>query len=715
MAKNGKTVENAFRHLKRNVQNSTQPKSHKERRSHIPLRLNILFFIIFALFVSLIIKLGYMQIADSSFYEDKIEASTKQIVKTPSARGGIYDARGKALVTNIGNPAITYTRSRTATAEDMRETAIKLVKLVNITPETLTKRDKIDYWLAKPENLEKAQARLTDQDQEDVSGNRLSEGEIYAKTVEKVTKKEYNKLSRNAKKAAYVFKQMNSASTFSTVMITSDDVSKDDIAIVGEHEAELNGVSTSTDWVRKYSKDYQLRALLGTVSTEKQGLPADQAKELLAKGYSPNDRVGTSYLEKQYESVLQGKKEESEIVMDNTGKITKQVVVTPGEKGNNLKLTIDMKFQEKVESIMKKYYDGLLKAGTAKYSDGAFVVVMNPKTGGILAMVGIGHEVSTGKTWSDALQTMQNTYDPGSVVKGATLTAGYESGAIIGNDVLVDSPVKLKDTPVKSSIFNRSGTYYLTAEKALEWSSNAYMMKLTLKMLHVNYYPNMVVGEEYKDKVFKELRKAYAQYGMGIKTGIDIPNESPGNVNRDPSQMTIGKLLDESFGQFDNYTTLQLADYASTVAMKGKRPVPHIVQGIYGNSAEGGLGKLIKKIKTKIANKVPITKTQMNIIRTGFYNVVHGTDPMHTTAMVMNTADIPISAKTGTAEAPYYPGDGTMKAAINSNIVAYAPSNNPKVSLGLMLPHLVNEEAQTNKHMAMDIINAYNRMYLKKK
>ena len=81
-----------------------------------------------------------------------------------------------------------------------------------------------------------------------------------------------------------------------------------ELAVVAEHASELPGVSTGTDWTRQYNAADSLKSILGSVTTEKQGLPADEADKYLAKGYSRNDRVGQSYLEKQYEDVLQGTK-----------------------------------------------------------------------------------------------------------------------------------------------------------------------------------------------------------------------------------------------------------------------------------------------------------------------------------------------------------------------------------------------------------------------
>ncbi|EHU8853505.1 penicillin-binding protein 2, partial [Enterococcus faecalis] len=315
-------------------------KSQRGRKPHIPFRLNLLFFVIFTLFVSLIVRLGYLQIVEGEEFNKKITANSSLQITTPSPRGQIYDSQGKVLVSNKANLAITYTRGKNIEGKDILPIANKVNELINVPVDpNLTDRDKKDYWLANPENLKAAQARLTDQDKEDEKGNKITdEGTLYAKAVEKVTPEEIAFDDRTLQ-AVTIFKRMNAASQMNTVFIKNEGVTEGEIATIGEHTAEISGVSTGTDWTRDYSQSGALRSLLGTVSTEKQGLPAEEVDEYLKKGYARNDRVGTSYLEKQYEDVLQGKKAKSEVVLDNNGKIVSQTPISKGEKGSNLKLT----------------------------------------------------------------------------------------------------------------------------------------------------------------------------------------------------------------------------------------------------------------------------------------------------------------------------------------------------------------------------------------
>lgn len=682
--------------LKKETKDSTNV---KPRKSHIPFRLNLLFFVIFGLFVTLIVRLGYLQIAEGQKFVSKSEENSVLQVKSSSTpRGGVYDAKGKLLVGNETKLAITYTRGKQVQAEDLLQIADKVNGLINVSAEELTERDKKDFWLADPEKLKEAQKRLTDEDKKDEKGNIITnQSELYTLTVEKVTPEEIN-FDEEQLKVATIFKRMNAAQELNTIYIKNQEVTEDEIAIIGEHSTELPGVSTGVDWDRTYPIETSLRNIFGTVSTEKTGLPEGKVDEYLAKGYERNDRVGLSYLENYYEDQLKGQKSVADVSLDSSGKIVSQTIVEEGKKGSNLKLTIDLDFQNKVEEIVTQYYQQLLATGNAPYSTGAYVVAMDPNTGAVLSMVGLERDPKTNEITSNPLSVFTGAATPGSVVKGATLSAGYEQGVISGNDILIDEPLQFAGSSVKSSYFNKSSKINLTAEEALEYSSNVYMMKLVLKMMNTEYeYGMSLPYADGDDTLFNVLRKSYAEYGLGEFTEIDLPNESKGMKNIS----TVAKLLDLSFGQSDTYTALQLAQYVSTIANGGKRVAPHVVEGVYGNQEDGSLGELNETIETKVLNEVSINDEQMKIIQQGFYDVVHGTG-YYTTGRMMQGAKLDMAAKTGTAESNY---DGNV--TVNSNVVAYAPYDNPEIAVSVVLPNLDKETGSFNQLIAKAVVDAY--------
>lgn len=684
------------------------------KRSHIPFRLNLLFFVIFVLFISLIVRLTSLQIMDNKRYEKQAIASNQQIIQTSYPRGQIYDTKGVPLATNIAKPAIVYTRGRGISSQKVRRIALKLVELVNIIPDDhLTERDKKDFWLADKKNEKIARQRLSANELRNKKGKVLSASEVYLKMVAKVSAAEINFNEKNLA-AATAFKRMNSASEFSTVIITDENISEENLAVIGENVGELSGVSTSTNWERSYVEDSAIRSILGGISSEKAGLPAEKLEEYLKKGYLRNDRVGTAYLEERYESLLKGRKERVELILDKSGKIAEKRVLQTGEKGKSLKLSLNIEFQKKVEEILEQEFSTVLSREVGERCPGAYVVAMDPRNGAIRAMAGLSRNMDekNGKVHKDALGTIVNVYPPGSVIKGATITAGYETGVISGNETLTDIPIKLRGTPVKQSIFYKDyPNRKLTAVAALENSSNSYMMQIALRILGVSYQDGMSLPTDNKDNAYKKLRAALNQYGLGVKTGIDLPNESSGFEGSTKVNGAMGKFLDLSFGQYDSYTILQLAQYASTIANGGKRLEPHIVEEIYQSDSKNYLGKLKKKIEPNVLNTVPISKDEMDIIRTGFYQVVHGHD-FHTTASSLKSSKIDISAKTGTAEMSET-ADGAW--ITNMSVASFAPSSDPQLAVAVMFPcvKIRNYIYNPNLEVAKRIFEVYHDMYMK--
>lgn len=689
-----------------------EPKTKSYRKSHVPFRLNFLFFVIFGLFVALIVQLGYLQIVNGDNIEKQLKASSVVEVNGSSPRGMIYDASGKPLVKNQANSAITFTRGNKMTAEDLLKTAQKLATLIDIPiDKNLTERDLKDFWLADPENLKKAQDQLSSKQKA------LGASEQYAATVDKVTDEDIA-FNDDQLKVASIFKRMNSAQSLSTVYLKNSDVSDEELAIVAENMTELPGVSTGTDWTRKIVEGSSLASLIGTVTTEEQGIPEENLDEYLAKGYARNDRVGRSYLEKQYEEVLQGSKSKSQITLDNSNNIESQKEIYAGSKGDNLVLTLDAKFQKEVDEILQDNFKSLMDSGAAEYSPGVYAVAINPKTGGILAMSGYQHEAESSKLQENAIGTFINAFVPGSVVKGGTLAAGWENGVLNGNEVLYDQPIRI-GSDVKASIFNPTGANNrnLSAEQALEVSSNSYMMQVALRLMGIEYQPGISIPTvDRQTEAYSKLRTAFASFGMGTKTGIDLPGEATGistPVDKLDTVSDGGKILDLAFGQFDTYTTLQLAQYAATVANGGQRLQPHIVSGIYGNDETGGLGSLKSAVEPTVLNEVGLTTDQMKIIQNGFYDAVHGTDAW-ATATGLASAKMELSAKTGTAETPIVDENGKTINLVNLNIVAYGPSDDADIAVAVVLPQVKSSTtSHPNVKIVKEIMDAYYDLYMK--
>ncbi len=323
-------------------------------------------------------------------------------------------------------------------------------------------------------------------------------------------------------------------------------------------------------------------------------------------------------------------------------------------------------------------------------------------------MSGYSHEKGAGSITEDALGTITSVFTPGSIVKGATISSGWENGVISGNQVQLDEPIYFAGSAPITSWYGAYGSFNIDATEALEYSSNVYMVKIALGLLGQTYSPNMFLNDgDALTNAMTKLRSTFAEYGLGAPTGIDLPLESTGFL---PEEYSTANFIMNAFGQFDNYTPMQMAQYVATVANNGKRISPHLVEGIYGNNPQGGLGDLIETVSGKEMNQVNISADEMALLRQGFYQLVNGGGRFNTGSAIGRGAAVTISAKTGTAETYTTTPSGEVVTAVNTNVVAYAPSDNPQIAVAVVLPNLTNENS-TTKAITTEIINLYNSLY----
>lgn len=116
---------------------------------------------------------------------------------------------------------------------------------------------------------------------------------------------------------------------------------------------------------------------------------------------------------------------------------------------------------------------------------------------------------------------------------------------------------------------------------------------------------------------------------------------------------------------------------------------------------------MIEKKETKELNQVNISEENMALIKQGFYQVVNGWSGFTTGRTIAQGAMVSISAKTGTAET--FVNGGT--SAINTNVVSYAPSDNPKIAVAVVFPHNTDLSSTVSHSITRDIINLYNQQH----
>jgi cell division protein FtsI/penicillin-binding protein 2 len=657
-------------------------KKRKKKKTHVPFRLNMLFFIVFVLFSVLVLRLGVVQIVYGDDYKREIERTEDITVNNPVPRGKMIDSTGKIVVDNVPQNAITYTNNG-ASQEEMLLVAERLAKLIEKDDKKVTERDKKDFWILK--HQKKAEKKVSEKERKQLKEKYKDEEydkKVYRLILDRISEKDLSELSKADMEVLAIYREFTSGYKFTPQIVKNVNVTPKEFAIVSENLSLLPGVDTTTDWERFYTYEDTLRSVLGGVTTSDKGLPAEEIDNYLSKGYSRNDRVGTSYLEKQYEDVLHGQKAKVKNVTDKAGNIVSTETISEGQRGKDLILTADMDLQRAVEEIIEEELWNAKKYPGTGLLDRAYVVMMDPNTGEIKALAGkrIVRNAETGKTemQDDALGTFTTTYNVGSAVKGATILTGYQTGAIRPGTSFYDAPLIIAGTPPKKSWKNFGS---INDVNALKVSSNVFMFHTAIKIGGGRYIPGGSLP--LKKEGFDIIRQHFAQFGLGVRTGIDLPNEQTGAKG---TGTTPGLMLDLVIGQYDTYSTLQLAQYVSTIANGGSRMEPHMVKEIREPQLDNKLGPIVQEIQPKVLNRLDLENGWIERVQLGFRKVMG--ESGGTAYGFFGNAPYSPAGKTGTAEA-FYDGPLTnyrMAQVMNLSLVGYAPSTNPEIAMAVIVP-----------------------------
>ena len=678
-------IRNPFRDLdqKKLSRSSDVLKTQNDYFKIVNRRIFIFGIIICLIFAVVSVRLVFLQIRNQEDYAAKLENYSSQKQTDSTARGEMVDRNGKVIAKTVSSHNIVYFPPKDTTSEEQWELAQTFAKDFKVDHKGMTNSDYQDLYmfLHKDEkgNKDSGKNLLSEQEKETLTAE-----EQEKKIRSRITMKMVNELADDDIKDAFsVYLSMRKLPNNQNKVIL-EDVDSDSVAKLMENKDKYRGFDVNLgSWKREYPYKDTLRDVLGSITTSKQGVPSELRSYYEAMGYSLTDRVGQSGLEKQYEDLLSGTPRVSEISYDSDGTAIMNET-SSGKNGYDLHLTIDVELQKKVDDILEdtlKKYAGT--AGREKFKK-AIVVLMNPQTGEIYAMSG-KYLDEDGKIQNYSSGAYLDAFASGSVVKGATVYMMLDQGIQTRYSTEQDEQMKIAGTPFKQS-FNTYGT--VNSIRALAVSSNVYMFKSVIKLAGGNYVYNQPLGitNEMAQKTFKLMRNYYSMFGLGTKTGLDVPNEAQGFTG---NTMNPGLLLDYSIGQYDNYTPIQLVQYAATIANGGKKVQPKLVN----TATEVNTDYTVYENKTQVLSALPGSKEDLETIQMGFREVVageHAIDPI-------KSLDVQVAAKTGTAE---------VEDFTNASLVGYAPyDKGAKVAFACSVP-----ESATNDQSVAGNLCAYNIM-----
>ena len=439
------------------------------------------------------------------------------------------------------------------------------------------------------------------------------------------------------------------------------DVGQDILTVIEEQSELYPGVIIEVQAVRDYLYKAQGAHILGYVS-EISEAELDARKD---EGYRTGDIIGQFGLERIYDKELRGTNGGELVEVDVTGKPVQILGQKDPVSGHDLHLTIDWRLQAATEKAVD---DQLSLIG----AQAAAAVVMNPQTGEVLAIVSrpafdpnlFVHGISEAN-WkminenpNDPLDNKAITgdYPPGSTFKIVTGTAALSEEVVTPNEMILDT-----------------GVYWL-GEKGNAGGEVLGWLDFTSALSHSDNYYFYEMG--YRLGVDR-LEKYARMFGLGEKTGINLPYESEGLApSREYKEKYLddewydSETLDAAIGQgFNLVTPLQAAMVMGEIAANGKRFQPYLVHKIVDAD-----GKVIKEYKPTLLSTLDVPDEVIQLVQQGLRDVTK-----EGTAAGVFGAGFPvdIAGKTGTAE--------NSQGADHGWFVAYGPFTNPNIVVAVIV------------------------------
>ena len=656
-------------------------KINKKRKSNNYTRIInnrfISFFVVFIILFSFIfIGLINVMIINKEKNKESLDLLTyAKVYGTSTPRGRIYDRNYNLLVDNKSLKTIVYQRKKGTTNSEMIEVASILAPHIDIDYHRISDRNRREYYYAKNKDI--CDKLVTSKEIEKVKQRKMTSNELEELKLKRIKDKDLE-FSEEELKIAYLFYLMNRGYTYEEKIIKSN-VSDKEYAYVSENNSLLDGFNTKLDWERVYPYGDTFKSMLGTVSTTSQGVPLEEKDYYLEKGYSLNDRVGLSYIEKEYEEYLHGEKDLYEVVNTYEKKLIKE-----GSRGKDIVLTIDINLQKEVERILEEQIRNAKNEPNTEFYDHSSVVIQDPRNGEILAMA--SKRLVNGEIRDNINSILMQPITPGSVVKGASILVGYNTGAIHIDEYMLDECVKVAGVAEKCSSVNDLGV--INDITALAKSSNVYQFKTAIRVNGQEYYRGMKL--DFNQSSFDTYRNMYHSFGLGVNTGIDLPRESKGYSSKDKAS---GNLLDFVMGQYETYTPMQLSQYISTIANGGERIAPHLLKEVHSSSEVEDIGKLEYIVEKNVLNTIDTKGEYMNRVKEGFGAVM---DWGYGVGYI--DYNYRAAGKTGTSQSFIdTDNDGRIDTeTITSSFIGYMPRENPKVSIVVTSPDSSHPNSSTN-------------------
>ncbi len=380
---------------------------------------------------------------------------------------------------------------------------------------------------------------------------------------------------------------------------------------------KIEGIGTVTEPKRVYPQGFLASQVLGLVGT---------------------DNVGLSGLEYSQDRLLRGEDGERRLVKDALGEPVSLIETKRSKPGKSLQLTLDVRIQERTEAV-------LAEVGQTYRPHGATAVVMDPRTGEILALANWprvdANNVEGAPAYARQNRAIQDNYEPGSTFKAVTVS-GALSERLVTPDTAFEVPpeIQVADRTVGEAHDGGGGTK--TVARILAESSNVGSVMIGLRL-----------GAKRFDKWVR-------RFGFGRPTGVDLPGEEGGIVLR-PEHYSGSSMGNMPIGQGIAVTPMQMATAYTAIANHGVMRRPYVVKG----------------------DRPPPKRVLTRRTADQVSHMLEGVLAAGGTAEEAQVEGYTLAGKTGTAEKAIK--GGYSKTDFIASFIGYAPARNPRLLVAVMV------------------------------
>lgn len=656
-------------------------------KKSINFRYNIMTVFTYFIGIILIIQLFNLQIVHGTEYREQSNTRLTRESVLEAARGEILDRSGNVLV-NSGQKFNLELYKTKIDNETLNKTILNIIQ-------TLEKHQ-ISYTNSFPINIEPFQftiegKNLTSWKKSNGLDEDCTPEEAFYEFKDKYKIESTNIIEiRKIMAIRYAIAKEGYSSTKSITI--AKDIPRELVAEFSENSDIYSGVSISVQPTRKYTSGNLASHILGYATKI-----SDSEYQEKKDTYNQNDIIGKTGIEALFEEYLRGKKGVKQIDMTVDGMITDEVIEEEAIAGSDVILTIDSKLQQISEAALAANIEKIKSGGfgTVYNATGGSCVVMNVKTGEVLSLAsypdynpqsftdGISKEEwdSYNNNSSHPLlnKGIQSAYAPGSTYKMVTAIAGLESGNISLTE-------KIRDTGVYEKYGGKWNCWYYTDYHV----GHGYLNVIGAIEKSCNYF-----FYETADRMGIDMLDRYAKhFGLGLKTGIQLPSEETGTLASKQYTDSInaswnpGDTINAAIGQgYNKFTPIQMARYISMIANGGNKIDVSIIKNIQNadgtNVPREEINRFVNSklgIKQVEQEEITLNPDYLLAVKEGMKSVT--SDEAGTAYVRFRDFDIEVGGKTGSAEAGV---DAQGNDLVNAWFVGFAPYEDPEIAVVVMV------------------------------